>query len=78
MTTHTVIVSSKRELVDEHIGSFLLQILGKFQFNTHPMFIVTQIPDTLAQNGIDHRSDFILSAPNEIKVSHSTRFVTLR
>ena len=71
MTAYTVVVSCYRKLVNEHIGSFLLQILGKFQFNTHPMLVVTQIPDALTQNGIHHRSDFILSAPNGIKVSHS-------
>ena len=25
---------------------------SKFQFNTHPMFIITQIPYALTQNGI--------------------------
>ena len=71
MTTHTIIVSCYRKLVNEHIGSFFFQILGKLQFNTHPVVIVTQIPDTLAQNSIYHRPDFILSTPNGIEVSHS-------
>ena len=77
MTAYTVIISSYRELVNECIGSFLLQILGEFQFNTCPTFIVTQIPDALAQNGIHHRSDFILSAPNGIKVCHFTSSLQL-
>ena len=41
-------------------------------YNAHPKVFVTQIPDTFSHNGIDYRSDFILSAPNGIKVCHFT------
>ena len=35
---------------------------------------IGQIPDVLTQDSIYHRSNFILSAPNGIEVSHSIQF----
>ena len=39
-------------------------------------FVIGKIPDTLAQNGIDYRSNLVLSAPNGIEVFHRF-FITL-
>ena len=44
----------------------------------HTSLAVAEIPDTLAQNGIHHRSDFVLCAPDGIVVSHSILFAVLR
>ena len=38
---------------------------------------VCKIPYELSQNGIHHRSDFILSAPDGIKVSHFISAITI-
>ena len=61
------------KLIDKRIGIFLLQILGQLQLYGHASLAVTEIPDTFAQNGIHYRSDFIVSAPDGIKVSHNTQ-----
>ena len=78
LRAYTIIVCWYRELVDKHVNLFLLQILGNLQIDGHPSLIIAQIPDALSQNGIHHRPDFILSAPNGIKVSHRTIFAFWR
>ena len=51
-------------------NSIFIQIPYQFKNNGTTPLIVSKIPDALSQNGIHHRSDFVLSAPDGIKVSH--------
>ena len=73
LQAYAIIVCRNRKLVDKRIGIFLLQIHGQLHFYDHPSLIIAQVPDTFSQDGINHRSDFVLSAPDGIKVSHNTQ-----
>ena len=63
------------ELAAEVADGIIIEGDGQLQFNGHPSLAVAEIPYTFAQNGIHHRSDFVLCAPDGIVVSHSIRFV---
>jgi len=56
------------------INGIIIEPDSQLQFNGHPTLVVTEIPDTLTQNGIHYRSNLILSAPYGIVVSHSIRY----
>ena len=60
------------------INSIIIERDSQFQFNGHPSFVVAEIQDALTQNGVHHRSDFILCAPYGIVVSHSIRYSVSR
>ena len=60
------------------INGIIIEPDSQLQFNGHAPFAVAEIPDTFSQNGIDHRSDFILCAPYGIVVSHSNRYSVSR
>ena len=66
---YTIIICRNRKLVDKHVNLFLLQIIGQLQFYGYPLLIKAQFPDTFTKDSIN-RPDFILSAPNGIKVCH--------
>ena len=70
-----VVVGSDGELAAEVAEGIIIEGDSQLQFNGHPSLAVAEIPDTFAQNGIHHRSDFVLCAPDGIVVSHSIRFV---
>ena len=72
--TDAVVVGWDRKLAAEVADGIIIKRDSQFQFNGHPPFAVTEIPYKFAQNGIHHRSDFILCAPNGIVVSHSILF----
>ena len=59
-------------------NSILIQIPCQFENDGTTPFIIGQIPDAFAKNGIYYRSDFILSAPNGIKVNHNIQLGVLR
>ena len=61
------------QLAAEIADGIIIEGDSQFQFDCHASLAVTEIPDTFAQNGIHYRSDFILSAPDGIKVSHNTQ-----
>ena len=73
-----VVVGWDRKLAAEIADGIIIKRDSQFQFNGHASLIVTEIPDALSQNGIYHRSDFVLSAPYGIVVSHSIRYSVLR
>ena len=70
LRAYAVIVSRNWKLISKCVNLFLLQICAQFQFNGRSSFVIAQIPDTFTQNSIYYRSDFILSAPDGIEVSH--------
>ena len=69
-----VIVGRDGKLAAEIADGIIIKRDRQFQFNSHPSFAVTEIPDTFTQNGINHRSNLVLSAPNGIKVSHNIQY----
>ena len=73
-----IVIDSSGELTAQVTDGIIIKRDSQFQFNSHPQFAIAQIPDAFTQNGVHHRSDFILSAPNGIVVSHSIRYSVLR
>jgi len=73
-----IVIDSDGKLAAEIADGIIIKGDSQLQFNGHASFAVAEIPDTLTQNGIDHRSDFILCAPNGIVVSHNIRYSVLR
>ena len=69
-----VVVGWDRKLAAEVADGIIIKRDSQLQFNGHPPFAVTEIPDALSQNSIHNRSDFILCAPYGIVVSHSIRY----
>ena len=78
MSAQAVVVGKDRELAAEVADGIIIERDCQFQFNGLASLAIAEIPDTLAQNGIHHRSDVILSAPYGIVVSHSILFAVLR
>ena len=76
--SNTVVVGSDGELATEIANVIIIEGDSQFQFDGHSSFAVAEIPYTFSQNGIHHRSDFILCAPNGIVVSHRTIFAFCR
>ena len=74
----TVVVGRDRKLAAEVADGIIIERDCQFQFNGLASLAIAEIPDTLAQNGIHHRSDFVLCAPYGIVVSHSILFAVLR
>ena len=69
-----VVVGSDGKLAAKIADSIIIKRNSQFQFNGHLSFAVAEIPNTFTQNGIHHRSDFVLCAPYRIEVSHSIRY----
>ena len=69
-----VVVGWDRKLAAEVADGIIIKRDSQFQFNGHPPFAVTEIPDALSQNSIHNRSDLILCAPYGIEVSHNTQY----
>ena len=72
-----VIVDRDGKLAAEIADGIIIKRNSQLQFDGHPSFAVAEIPDAFTQNGINHRSDFILCSPNGIVVSHSIQFAVL-
>ena len=72
-----VIVGRDGKLAAEIADGIIIKRNSQLQFDGHPSFAVAEIPDAFTQNGINHRSDFILCSPNGIVVSHSIQFAVL-
>ena len=66
-----VVVGCDGELAAEVADGIIIKRDSQLQFNGHTSFAIAEIPDTFTQNGINHRSNLILCAPNGILVSHS-------
>ena len=62
-----VIIGGYRELAAQATDRILIQMPCQFENDGATPFIIGQIPNTLTQNGIYHRSNLILSAPDGIK-----------
>ena len=72
--SYPIIICWYWELAAKITDSIFIKEECQFENDGTTPFIIGQIPDALTQNGIYHRSDFILSAPNGIKVCHSILF----
>ena len=57
--------------------TFVAFEIKDWQSELTPWTAPAEIPDAFTQNGINHRSDFILCSPNGIVVSHSIQFAVL-
>ena len=44
----TVIIGCTGKLVNQRVSIFLLQMLNKLQFDSHPTLIIAQIPDAFS------------------------------
>ena len=71
-----VIVGRDGKLAAEIADGIIIKRNSQLQFDGHPSFAVAEIPDAFTQNGINHRSNLVLSAPDCIEVSHSILFAT--
>ena len=73
-----VIIGWYWELTAKITDCIFIQINCQFKNDGTAFFIVCEIPDAFTMNGINHRSDFILSAPYGIEISHSILLEVLR
>jgi len=71
MSAQAVVVGRGGELTTEIADGIIIEGDSQFQFNGHPSFAITEIPDAFTQNGIHHRPDCILCAPYGIEISHA-------
>ena len=78
MSAHAVVVGRGGELAAEITDSIIIEGDSQFQFDGRATLTVAEIPDAFTQNGIYHRSDFILCAPYGIVVCHLTIFAFCR
>ena len=70
-----IVIGRDRKLAAEIADSIIIEGDSQFQFNGYTSLAVAEIPDTFAQNGIHHRSDFVLSTPNRIEINHRQYFL---
>ena len=59
-----VVVGSYGKLAAEIADGIIIEGDSQFQFNCYPSFVVAEIPDVFAQNGIHYRPYFILCVPD--------------
>ena len=74
MCPYSIIIGWYGELATEIIDIIVIEGGSQLQFDSHAFLVETEIPDAFTQNGINHRSDFILSATYGIEINHSIRY----
>ena len=76
--TDSIIICRYWELAAKITDCIFIKEECQFKNDGTTPFFIGQIPDTFTQNGIYHRSDFILCAPYGIVISHNILFEVLR
>ena len=73
--SNSIIISDFRKLAAKFIDGIVIEGDSQLQLNGHASLRIAEIPDAFTQNGIHHRSDFVLRAPNRIEINHRQYFL---